>query len=218
MVKKYKRNDKLQLSKNFRLDEFKCKCGVCDPILVDEELVARLQQIRDHFGRSVNINSGYRCEKHNASAKVGGSPGSHHVKGKAADIRVQGITPAEVAKYAESIGIQRIGLYDNFVHIGSDTTKKFWKGHDQQKVDTFGGKPKTVTLELPVLKAGCRGDSVMALQALLTGYGYECGSRGSYGTFDDATREALMEYQEDCLLSVDGSCGRKTWASLLGAV
>ena len=218
MVKTYKRSDKLRLSKNFRLDEFKCKCGSCDPILVDEDLVAWLQQIRDHFGRSVSVNSGYRCKAHNASAKVGGSPSSHHVKGMAADIRVLGITPEEVAKYAESIGIQRIGLYDDFVHIGSDTTRKFWKGHEQIKVDTFGGKPKTVTLTLPVLKAGCRGDSVMALQALLMGYGYECGDRGGYGTFDQATLEALMEYQEDCLLQVDGSCGRKTWSSLLGAV
>ena len=216
MVKKYKRNDKVQLSKNFRLDEFKCKCGKCDPILVDEDLVDWLQQIRDHFGKSVNINSGYRCAKHNADPKTGGSPTSHHVKGMAADIRVEGITPAEVAKYAESIGIQRIGLYDTFVHIGSATTKKFWKGHNQVKVDTFGGKTMTVTLELPVLKQGCRGDSVMALQALLAGYGYECGDRGGYGIFDQATQEALEEYQRESDLDPDGNCGRKTWSSLLG--
>ena len=218
MVKSYKRSDKIRLAKNFRLDEFKCKCGKCDPVLVDEDLVAWLQRIRDHFGKSVNINSGYRCAAHNASPKVGGSPSSHHVKGKAADIRVEGITPEEVAKFAESIGIRRIGLYDTFVHIGSDTKKRFWKGHEGTEVATFGGKPKTVTLELPVLKYGCRGDSVMALQAMLMGYGYECGDRGSYGTFDDDTLEALMEYQEDSLLQIDGSCGRKTWASLLGAV
>ena len=47
---------------------------------------------------NVNINSGYRCAAHNASPKVGGSPSSHHVKGMAADIRIQGITPEEVAK------------------------------------------------------------------------------------------------------------------------
>ena len=217
-VKTYKRSDKIQLSKNFKLDEFKCKCGKCEPILVDEALVAWLQRIRDHFGKSVNINSGYRCEAHNASPKVGGSKSSHHVKGKAADIRVEGITPEEVAKYAESIGIRRIGLYDTFVHIGSDPTPKFWKGHDGDPVETFGGKSKTVTLELPVLKYGSRGDSVMALQAMLMNYGYECGDRGGYGTFDDATLEALMEYQEDCLLQIDGSCGKKTWSSLLGAL
>ena len=126
MVKKYKRSEKLQLAKNFRLDEFKCKCGECDPILVDEALVDWLQKIRDHFGRSVNINSGYRCAKHNADPKVGGSPSSHHVKGMAADIRVEGVAPEEVAKYAESIGIRRIGLYDTFVHIGSASSQSSW--------------------------------------------------------------------------------------------
>lgn len=213
MVKKYKRSDCVQLSKNFRLDEFKCKCGKCDPILVDEALVTWLQKIRDHFGKSVNINSGYRCAKHNASPKVGGSPSSHHVKGMAADIRVEGIIPKEVAAYAESIGIRRIGLYDNFVHIGSDAKKRFWLGHEGTEVDSFG---KTVTLKLPVLKKGSRGDSVMALQAMLAGYGYE--DRGGWGTFDDATETALKEYQQDCELAVDGSCGKATWSSLLGAL
>ena len=218
MVRKYKRSDNIRLSKNFRLSEFKCKCGKCDPILVDDVLVSRLQQIRDYFGKSVNINSGYRCEKHNSSPQVGGAKGSHHTKGMAADIRVEGITPIEVAKYAESIGIQRIGLYDNFVHIGSGTTKKFWKGHSGTVVDTFGGKVQTVSIKLPVLKFGSRGDSVMALQAMLRDYGYECGDRGGYGVFERDTEEALMEYQQDCLLAVDGCCGQKTWSSLLGGM
>lgn len=213
MVKKYKRTDKVQLSKNFRLDEFKCKCGKCDPILVDDQLIGWLQKIRDHFVRSVNVNSGYRCKTHNASPKVGGSPSSHHVKGMAADIRVEGVTPAEVAKYAESIGIKRIGLYDNFVHIGSGTAKKFWINSSTNQVDTFGGKPKTVTLELPVLKRGAMGDPVMALQAILEGYGYDI---GKIGTFDDKTENALRSYQEDVDLEPDGSCGKATWSSLLG--
>lgn len=213
MVKKYKRKEKLQLSENFRLDEFKCKCGKCDPILVDDQLIIYLQKIRDHFGKRVNVNSGYRCAKHNADLKVGGSPSSHHVKGMAADIRVEGVTPEEVARYAESIGIQRIGLYDNFVHIGSDSKKRFWLGHRGEAVGTF---EKTVTLKLPVLKKGSRGDSVMALQTLLEGYGYT--DRGGWGTFDNATEMALKEYQRDCEIAVDGSCGKVTWSSLLGAL
>ena len=213
MVKKYKRSDKIRLSKNFRLDEFKCKCGKCDPILVDDALVAWLQKIRDHFGRSVNINSGYRCAAHNASPKVGGSKSSHHVKGMAADIRVEGILPSEVAKYAESIGIQRIGLYDNFVHIGSGTEKKFWKGHEGTKVETFGGKPKTVTLELPVLRNGMKGEPVRVLQELLNVYGYILVVDGSFGA---KTQNAVECYQEDVDLEADGVCGKATWSSLLG--
>ena len=215
MIKTYKRSDKLQLAKNFKLDEFKCKCGKCDPILVDEALVTYLQKIRDHFGKSVNINSGYRCAKHNADPKVGGSPSSHHVKGKAADIRVEGVTPIEVAKYAESIGILRIGLYDNFVHIGSDPTKKFWKGHNKVIVDTFGGKPKpeTVTLELPVLSNGMKGDAVRSLQALLVGFGYKLTIDGSYGS---KTLNAVECFQEDVDLTPNGVCGKATWSKLLG--
>jgi hypothetical protein len=213
VIKKYKRSDKLQLSKNFRLDEFKCKCGKCDPILVDEALVDWLQKIRDHFGRSVNINSGYRCEDHNSSPKVGGSKGSHHVKGMAADIRVEGVLPAEVAKYAESIGIQRIGLYDNFVHIGSDTKKRFWIGHEGTDVITFGGSTKSVFVELPVLKKGAKGSDVLALQQLLVANGYNIVLDGSFGA---KTLNALECYQEDNDLEADGSCGKATWSRLLG--
>lgn len=215
-IKTYKRTEKRQLSKNFTLDELKCKCGKCGSVLVDETLVARLQQIRDHFGKAVTVNSGYRCEKHNASPQVGGAKGSRHVKGMAADIRVSGITPQEVAKYAESIGVLGIGLYDTFVHIDTRTAKSFWKGHAETPVSTFGGKP--VTVKLPVVQLGCRGDSVMALQAMLQGYGYDCGDQKGFGSFDKATQSALKEYQLDCELAADGICGSKTWGSLLGGL
>jgi hypothetical protein len=212
-VKKYKRSDKVKLTKNFRLDEFKCKCGKCDPILLDDNLVEWLQKIRDHFGRSVNVNSGYRCAKHNASPKVGGAAGSHHVKGMAADIRVEGITPGEVAKYAESIGIRRIGLYDDFVHIGSDTKKRFWLGHEGKEVYTFGGATNTVFVELPVLKKGSKGAQVLTMQQLLVANGYNIVLDGSFGS---KTLNALECYQEDEGLEVDGSCGKATWSRLLG--
>ncbi len=218
MVKKYKRSEKLQLSKNFRLDEFKCKCGKCDPILVDEALVDWLQKIRDHFGRSVNINSGYRCAKHNADPKVGGNPGSHHMKGMAADIRVEGITPEEVAKYAESIGIQRIGLYTkkSFVHIGSGTTKKFWMNDSTNEVNTFGGKPKNVTIELPVLRRGMKCEEVETMQVLLNVRGkYQLDTDGSFGGDTDAK---LKDYQRKHGIKDSEGCGKATWKMLLGCV
>jgi hypothetical protein len=214
VIKKYKRSEKLQLSKNFRLDEFKCKCGKCDPILVDEALVDWLQKIRDHFGRSVNINSGYRCEDHNSSPKVGGSKGSHHVKGMAADIRVEGITPEEVAKYAESIGIKRIGLYDTFVHIGSGTTKKFWLNDSTNEVDTFGGKPETVTMELPVLRRGMKNETVEAFQVLLSAAtDHDLAPDGSFG---GDTKKWTEKYQKKMGIEVTGECDKATWSSLLG--
>jgi hypothetical protein len=131
----------------------------------------------------------------------------------AADIRVEGITPAEVAKYAESIGIQRIGLYDNFVHIGSDTKKRFWLGHEGKEVYTFGGATNTVFVELPVLKKGAKGSDVLALQQLLVANGYNIVLDGSFGA---KTLNALECYQEDNDLESDGSCGKATWSRLLG--
>lgn len=214
-VKEYNKTEQKPLSKNFRLSEFRCKCHNpdCTVTKLDDALVEWLQKIRDHFGRSVNVNSGYRCEKHNTY--VGGDPGSHHKKGMAADIRVEGILPEEVAKYAESIGIQRIGLYSDFVHIGSSPSKRFWVGHEGVLVDTHGGAPvQEISLKLPVLKRGMKNDIVEALQTLLSGHtGYALGVDGSFGP---ATEEALEAFQSDHALQVDGSCGPATWAALLG--
>ena len=34
MIIEYKRSDSVQLSRNFRLGEFRCKCGKCASVLV----------------------------------------------------------------------------------------------------------------------------------------------------------------------------------------
>ena len=66
--------------------------------------------------------------------------------GMAADISISGIAPSEIAKYAESIGVLGIGLYETaadgyFVHVDTRTTKSFWYGHAQKRMTTFGGNP-----------------------------------------------------------------------------
>ena len=81
-------------------------------------------------------------------------------------------------------------------------------------------KPKTntevCTVEVSVLKKGSKGNQVRAMQTLLIGYGHSCGSAGADGSFGSGTEKALMAYQKARGLSVDGSCGPKTWAKLLG--
>ena len=95
-IKTYKKGTAVTLSTNFKSTEFDCHgSGCCSSTKVDEKLVEYLQKIRDHFGKSVNINSGYRCKTHNAS--VGGASQSNHMDGEAADIRISGVTPLEVA-------------------------------------------------------------------------------------------------------------------------
>ena len=126
------------LSNNFKVSEFACKDG-SDKVLIDSELVEILQNIRDHFGTSVIINSGYRTSSYNA--QVGGATNSYHVKGMAADIQVSGVTPAEVAKYAEDIGVRGVGRYKSFVHVDSRPTKYYWtnSGGSNVTVSTHGG-------------------------------------------------------------------------------
>lgn len=141
-VKTYTKVSNTTLSKNFKVSEFACKGhGCCSTVLIDEQLVTYLQQIRDHFGKSITITSAYRCSTHNKN--VGGATGSRHAKGQAADIVVSGVTPKKVAQYAESIGIKGIGLYEtsadgHFVHIDTRTTKSFWYGQSQAYRSTFG--------------------------------------------------------------------------------
>lgn len=147
-IKEYKKTDRTKLSTNFRVSEFACKGKkCCTTVKIDDLLVEYLQKIRDHFKKSVTITSGYRCPVHNKN--VGGATGSRHAKGQAADIVVSGVKPAEVAKYAESIGVEGIGLYEakdgNFVHIDTRTTKSFWYGHAQVYRSTFGGSVEEKT-------------------------------------------------------------------------
>ena len=220
MVKEYVRGDSVQLSKNFRVREFACKCKRCTDLLVDDALVDWLQKIRDHFGRPVNINSGYRCERHNAA--VGGSKTSHHMRGMAADIRVAGVLPVDVARYAESVGVQRIGLYEgsvegDFVHIGSEPRKRFWIGHAGANVSTFLQKQNELfEVEIPVLHRGCKGNCVKALQAHLLGYGYSIGKKGIDGSFGADTEKAVKRYQVDNDLTEDGRVGPITRKCMLG--
>ena len=223
-IKTYKRGDSTKLSANFRVSEFLCHgSGCCTEGKVDEKLVEILQRIRDHFGKPVHISSAYRCPAWNK--KVGGVSRSYHLSGQAADIKVDDTAPAEVAKYAESIGVLGIGLYEtdsdgHFVHVDTRTTKSFWYGQKGEKHTTFGGAKETTTtkgdytVEMRKLKKGCTGEDVRALQILLNGRGCSCGSAdGSFGT---KTENAVKAYQKKTGLTQDGIAGEKTMGSLLG--
>jgi zinc D-Ala-D-Ala carboxypeptidase len=56
-----------------------------------------LQPVRDHYGKGVKVNSGFRSPESNAA--VGGSKTSDHCKGQAADIEIPGVPNAELAQW-----------------------------------------------------------------------------------------------------------------------
>ena len=115
------------LSTYFKRSEFACKCG-CGFDAVDVELLDVLEYLREHFNRPVVINSACRCEAHNRFVK--GAKNSIHVRGKAADVRVQGIEPAEVATYLEQKYPDKygIGRYPSFTHIDVRAIRSHWEG------------------------------------------------------------------------------------------
>ena len=116
-----------KLSDHFKVKEFSCHDGT-DTVFVSDALVQVLEQIRRHFGKPVNINSGYRTEAHNKAN--GGADYSQHKYGMAADISIQGVTPGQIAAYAETLltGTGGIGIYKSFCHVDVRKAKSRWKG------------------------------------------------------------------------------------------
>lgn len=123
----------MKLTKNFSKSEFDSKDGSTMPVDVlhnIQKVANQLQALRDHLGRSITINSGYRSPAHNK--RIGGVRNSQHVKGTAADIVVSGMSTKEVAKAIETL-IARgdmlqggIGVYPTFVHYDIRKTRARW--------------------------------------------------------------------------------------------
>lgn len=74
----------------------------------------------------------------------------------------------------------------------------------------------TYTMTMKNLKNGSRGDAVKALQILLIGNGFSCGSKGADGIFGYGTMNAVKKYQKEKNLTVDGIVGKNTMSALLG--
>jgi len=78
-----------QITTNFWRSEFACRCG-CGLDTIDECLVHRIQVLRDYINKTITILSGCRCEAHNT--KIGGEPGSYHLKGLACDFELEDLS------------------------------------------------------------------------------------------------------------------------------
>ena len=123
------------MTKNFSLKEFNSKDGSkmpSDVYLNIVKLVGQLQFLRDYTGRAITVNSAYRSPEHNS--KIGGAMSSQHLLGKAADITIEGLKPAEVYRLIDELidmGLMLqggLGLYEKkgFVHYDIRKTKTRW--------------------------------------------------------------------------------------------
>jgi uncharacterized protein YcbK (DUF882 family) len=79
---------------------------------IDTRLVTILSHIYDHFGRTIEILSGYRFQRRTTS---------NHFHGTAADLRVPGVPTRKVRDFVESLdaGGMGVGWYPkvNFIHV-----------------------------------------------------------------------------------------------------
>tara|TARA_A100001391_G_scaffold52724_2_gene32218 strand:+ start:648 stop:1049 length:402 start_codon:yes stop_codon:yes gene_type:complete len=129
-----------QITKNFHLKEWSCKTtpqktGVpWDLVPNVVECAENLQVLRDHIGKAITLISGWRSPLYNK--KIGGATKSKHMTGQAADIRVKGMKPDEIAEIIETLieeGKMKqggLGVYpkSNFVHYDCRGTRARWRG------------------------------------------------------------------------------------------
>jgi uncharacterized protein YcbK (DUF882 family) len=125
----------MKLSENFSEHEFKCKCHTAKggpyckglPALgMSGELIQLLEAIREKAGAPVTITSGYRCVDYNTIIK--GASSSQHMLATAADIRIKGFAPKQVADIANKLMPNKggIGVYSTFTHVDVRRNKARW--------------------------------------------------------------------------------------------
>jgi len=104
------------ISKYFNRSEFACK-DKCGLDTVDVELITILEDLREHFGNPVRVNSSCRCSKYNNIIR--GAKKSKHYCVERADVTVDNISPFTIWKYLvfKYKGKYGIGRYENFTHI-----------------------------------------------------------------------------------------------------
>jgi uncharacterized protein YcbK (DUF882 family) len=122
----------MKLTNNFNLNEFnKHNFPLTETILRNiQELAKNLQVLRDEVKKPIKITSGYRNAEFNK--KIGGATQSRHITGQAADLKIEGYTPKQVAAIIEKLiasGKMKqggLGIYKTWIHYDIRLTKARW--------------------------------------------------------------------------------------------
>lgn len=101
----------------FSAKELSCKCGKCDGGDMDDAFMfGVVVELRKQLG-PLTPTSAYRCPAHNVKVSNTGLSGPH-TTGKAIDLAcVDGRSRMRLVKAAMALGVTRIGIAKNFVHL-----------------------------------------------------------------------------------------------------
>ena len=216
MIRMYKKGVAVQLAPNFKSTEFDCNGkGCCTETPIHDNLIMVLQEVRDHFGKSVKINSGYRCEVYNKKVS-GASSNSKHKLGLAADIVVNKgkVHPMQIARYLEKVfnekGIKgRIGCYtyddkgSGFVHVdvrGTNSRAVYTENNTQYD--------NVIKFNVPI-KKGTKGRIVKVVQRKLKSAKLYTGAID--GSCGGGTEKAIIAWNAKYGRPDDASWGPKCW-------
>lgn len=103
----------MNLTRNFTRAELACKhTGRCE---MNSDFMARLQRLRDAYGKTMRITSGYRDPSH--PVERGKSRSGAHSLGRAVDVAVMGEDRYHLVRLAMEHGFTGIGVADTFIHL-----------------------------------------------------------------------------------------------------
>ena len=72
--------------------------------------------------------------------------------------------------------------------------------------------------QMPTVRLGMKNAYVKKLQEYLIKLGYDCGKTGADGEFGNNTLKAVLKFQRDYQLEVDGIVGPMTWSVIEKAI
>lgn len=117
-IRRWNRGQVRPLSMHFSAKEFNCTCGTCVGQFVDQDLITKLEEVRQIYNGPITITSGFRCKIRQQQLRVEGretSTGtSTHELGQAADITASDM---DRLKVAVDLVFDTFGVAKSFIHV-----------------------------------------------------------------------------------------------------
>jgi zinc D-Ala-D-Ala carboxypeptidase len=122
------RGSKITMNYGKYFTDFEFRCKHCNKAGMDQTFVDRLNALREAYGSSLRVSSGYRCKDHPVEAKKAST--GMHTTGKAVDFAIQGADAHKLLGIAMTMGFKGIGVQQKgtgrFIHLDDRDTPAVW--------------------------------------------------------------------------------------------